>query len=93
MMNAEFLNIIIAAIAGGLGIAVFNFLKRSIKRELKQVIEETVKPELVEIHKRIDATHERIDNHMDQEEADIKALIKILAKISDTTEDDIRRQL
>jgi uncharacterized membrane-anchored protein YhcB (DUF1043 family) len=92
-MNLTYVEAIIAAIAGGLGIAVFNFLKRSIKRELTQVIEETVKPELKEIHERIDETHKRIDNHMDQEEADIKALIRILAKISDSTEEDIRRQL
>jgi len=92
-MASEYINIIVAAVAGGMGIAVFNFLKRSIKRELKQVIDEIVKPELQEIHKRIDATHERIDNHMDQEEADIKALITILAKISDTPEEEIRKEL
>jgi len=92
-MSITYIEAIVAAVAGGLGIGIFNFIKRSLKRELTQIIDEIVKPELQEIHKRIDETHTRIDTHMDQEEADIKALITILADISSTTEEEVRKKL
>ena len=85
-MSIEYIEAIILAMGGAIGIGLIQFIKMSIKRELTQVIEETVKPEIQKINKRI-------DDHMDQEERDLKSLIKVLSKISIQSESQIKMEL
>jgi uncharacterized protein YllA (UPF0747 family) len=92
-MDPVYINTAIAAIVGTASLTLYQFIKRAIKRELQNVITEVVSPELEKINDRIDETHKRIDNHMDEEEADIKSLINILSKMAQVSEDEIKRQL
>lgn len=92
-MDPTYINVAIAAIVGTVSVALYQFVKRSIKRELQNVITETVTPELEKINGRIDETHARIDSHMEEEEADIRSLITILARLAQVNEDAIRKEL
>jgi hypothetical protein len=78
-----------AAVVALIGLVVvggWRFLVRAVKREMESVIKQVVSPELERIH-------QRIDEHMESEEGDLKRLIDLLADLSGSDSDEIRGRI
>jgi siroheme synthase (precorrin-2 oxidase/ferrochelatase) len=77
---------VLIAVVSFMALGATRFIQRSIRRELKEVIKETINPELERIN-------QRIDDHMDREEAEMRKLIKVLANLSGESVDDLDREI
>lgn len=93
MMQPIYIETFFAAIVGASAIGIYQFLKRSVKREFKAVVEKLITPELNKINKRIDESHKRIDDHMKKEEKEIEALISVLSRLAGVPEKSIKKEL
>lgn len=67
-------------------LGIGRWVKRAIRRELKDVITETVQPQ-------IEAIHQRIDDHMDEEEAGLLVLAEVLAELGGLDVDQVRGRI
>lgn len=85
-MELTIIEAALIAVVGFVALGAARFVQRSVRRELEDVVKKTINPELASINKRI-------DDHMDREEAEMRRLIHVLAKLSGEDPADIDREI